>query len=131
MDAGGDLEHRLQELRLDDPLVELALDLVEARDEAEARLVDELELLLDADRERLALTEIDLQGAPLVLCAEPLQTLLDAGVAPTGAHHAAPVVPSFFATARASASSTAAGIGLVEPKVIWVTVRPAASRRLS
>jgi hypothetical protein len=59
----GDLDHRLEQLRLDPPLVGRRLrDLVEARDELVALLVEQLELLLDAEAERRALAEVDLDA---------------------------------------------------------------------
>src|SRR5581483_8685416 len=57
VDVRRDLEHRLQQLRLD-------LDVAEARDELATRRVDQLELLLDADRERLPSPEVDRHRAP-------------------------------------------------------------------
>jgi hypothetical protein len=57
--VGRDLDHRLQQLRLDPPLVRRRLrDLVEARDELEALLVEQLELLLDAEAEGRALAVV-------------------------------------------------------------------------
>jgi hypothetical protein len=57
----GDLDHRLEQLGLDPALVRRRLrDLVEARDELVALLVEQLELLLDAEAERRALPEVDL-----------------------------------------------------------------------
>jgi hypothetical protein len=59
--VGCDLDHRLEQLRLDPPLVGSSLgDLVEARDELVALLVEQLELLLDAQAEGRALAEVDL-----------------------------------------------------------------------
>jgi hypothetical protein len=59
-----DLDHRLEQLGLDPPLVRGRLgDLVEARDELVALLVEQLELLLDAEAEGRALAEVDLDVA--------------------------------------------------------------------
>jgi hypothetical protein len=59
----GDLDHRLEQLGLDPALVRRGLrDLVEARDELVALLVEQLELLLDAEAERRALPEVDLDA---------------------------------------------------------------------
>jgi hypothetical protein len=65
LDRPGDvrrhLDHGLQQLRLDPPLVRRRLgDLVETRDELVALLVEELELLLDAQAEGRALAEVAL-----------------------------------------------------------------------
>jgi hypothetical protein len=58
-----DLDHRLQELGLDPALVRGRLgDLVEARDELVALLVEQLEFLFDAQAEGRALAEVDLDG---------------------------------------------------------------------
>jgi hypothetical protein len=58
-----DLDHRLEQLGLDPPLVGGGLgDLVEARDELVALLVEQLELLFDAQAEGRALAEFDLDG---------------------------------------------------------------------
>jgi hypothetical protein len=55
------LYDRLEQLRLDPPLVRSGLrNLVEARDELVALLVEQLELLLDAQAEGRALAEVDL-----------------------------------------------------------------------
>ncbi len=65
VDVRRHLERRAQQLGLHlDGVPDLLLDLVEARDEVEARLVDELELLLDADRERRPFAEVDLHPPP-------------------------------------------------------------------
>jgi hypothetical protein len=57
------LDHRLEQLGLDPALVGRRLrDLVEARDELVALLVEQLELLLDAEAERRALAEVDLDA---------------------------------------------------------------------
>jgi hypothetical protein len=66
-DGAGDvrchLDHRLQELSLDPPLVRRRFGhLVETRDELVALLVEQLELLLDAQAEGRALPEVDLDG---------------------------------------------------------------------
>jgi hypothetical protein len=54
------LHDRLEQLRLDAPLVRGGLrDLVETRDELVALLVEQLELLLDAEAEARALAEVD------------------------------------------------------------------------
>jgi hypothetical protein len=59
--VGRHLHHRLEQLRLDPPLVRSGLgDLVEARNELVALLVEQLELLLDAQAEGRALAEVDL-----------------------------------------------------------------------
>jgi hypothetical protein len=56
----GHLDHRLEQLSLDAALVGRGLrDLVEARDELVALLVEQLELLLDAQAEGRALAEVD------------------------------------------------------------------------
>jgi hypothetical protein len=61
--VGRDLDHRLEQLGLDPALVGGRLrNLVEARDELVALLVEQLELLLDAQAEGLALAEVDLDG---------------------------------------------------------------------
>jgi hypothetical protein len=58
--VGRDLDHRLEQLRPDPALVRSRLgDLVEARDELVALLVEQLELLLDPEAERRALAEVD------------------------------------------------------------------------
>jgi hypothetical protein len=58
---GRDLDHRLQQLGLDPALVGGRLrNLVEPRDELVALLMEQLELLLDAQAEGLALAEIEL-----------------------------------------------------------------------
>jgi hypothetical protein len=55
----GHLDHRLEQLGLDPALVRRGLrDLVEARDELVALLVEQLELLLDAEAEPRALAEV-------------------------------------------------------------------------
>jgi hypothetical protein len=63
--VGGDLDHRLQELRLHLGRLLLALeggqDLVDPGDELEALAVQELEFLLDPEAERRALAEVLLQ----------------------------------------------------------------------
>jgi hypothetical protein len=57
----GHLDHGLQQLGLDPALVRSRLgDLVETRDELVALLVEQLELLLDAQAEGRALAEVDL-----------------------------------------------------------------------
>jgi hypothetical protein len=54
------LDDRLEQLGLDAPLVRGGFrDLVEARDELVALLVEQLELLLDAQAEGRALAEVD------------------------------------------------------------------------
>jgi hypothetical protein len=61
--VGRDLDHGLQQLGLDPALVRCRLgDLVEARDELVALLVEQLELFLDAQAEGRALAEVDLDG---------------------------------------------------------------------
>jgi predicted lipoprotein len=58
-----DLDHGLQQLGLDPALVRRRFrDLVEARDELVALLVEQLELFLDAQAEGRALAEVDLDG---------------------------------------------------------------------
>jgi hypothetical protein len=58
---GRNLDHRLQQLGLDPALVGSRLrNLVEARNELVALLVEQLELLLDAQAEGLALAEVEL-----------------------------------------------------------------------
>jgi hypothetical protein len=60
----GHLDHRLEQLGLDPALVRRGLrDLVEARDELVALLVEQLELLLDAQAEGRALAEVDVDQA--------------------------------------------------------------------
>jgi hypothetical protein len=60
-DMRRDLDDRLEELGLDPTLVRRRFrDLVEAGDELVALLVEQLELLLDAQAEGRALAEIDL-----------------------------------------------------------------------
>ena len=56
------LDHRLEQLGLDPPLVpgRLVCHLVEAGDELEALRVEELELLLDPKAEGRALAEVEL-----------------------------------------------------------------------
>jgi chemotaxis regulatin CheY-phosphate phosphatase CheZ len=57
------LDDRLQQLGLDPALVRSRFGhLVEARDELVALLVEQLELLLDAQAEGRALAEVDLDG---------------------------------------------------------------------
>jgi hypothetical protein len=61
--VGRDLDHGLEQLRLDPPLVGGRLgDLVEAGDELVALLVEQLELLLDAEAEGRAPAEVVLDG---------------------------------------------------------------------
>ena len=56
----GDLDHRLEQLGLDPALVRGGFrDLVEARDELVALLVEQLELLLDAQAEGRAFAEVE------------------------------------------------------------------------
>src|SRR5919199_4138992 len=62
-DGGGDLEHRLEKLRLDSLVAGRLGHLVEARDELVALRREELELLLDADAERAAAPKAHLHGA--------------------------------------------------------------------
>jgi len=58
-----DLDDGLEQLGLDPALVRGRLGhLVEARDELVALLVEQLELLLDAQAEGRALAEVDLDG---------------------------------------------------------------------
>jgi hypothetical protein len=60
----GHLDDRLEQLGLDPPLVGGRLgDLVEARDELEALLAEQLELLLDAQAEGRAVAEVELDRA--------------------------------------------------------------------
>jgi hypothetical protein len=67
-DARRDLDDRLQELGLDPFLLLAALegeeDLVDPRDELIALAVEDLELLLDAETERRALTVVLIQLSP-------------------------------------------------------------------
>jgi hypothetical protein len=59
----GNLDHRLKQFGLDPALVGRGLrDLVEARDELVALLVEQLEFLLDAEAERRALAEVDVDA---------------------------------------------------------------------
>jgi hypothetical protein len=61
--VGGHLDHRLEQLGLDPPLVSRSLcDLVEAGDELVALLVEQLELLLDAQAEARALAEVQVDA---------------------------------------------------------------------
>jgi hypothetical protein len=61
--VGRHLDDGLEELGLDPALVRRRLgDLVETRDELIALLVEQLELLLDAQAEGRALAEVDLDG---------------------------------------------------------------------
>jgi hypothetical protein len=61
--VSGDLDDRLEQLGLDPSLVRGGLrNLVEARDELVALLVEQLELLFDAQAEGRALAEVGLYG---------------------------------------------------------------------
>jgi hypothetical protein len=58
-----DLDHRLEQLGFDPPLVGGGLrDLVKTRDELVALLVEQLELFFDAQAEGRALPEVDFDG---------------------------------------------------------------------